>query len=48
MQVGLLGGGVVLLGLKFDVPYLIGYGFGLMVDDFDDIFQWLDFEKGGD
>ena len=45
---GLLGGGIVLLGLKFNVPYLVGYGFGLMLDDIDDIGQWLDFEKGGD
>jgi len=37
-----------LLGLKIDSPYVIGYGLGLMLDDIDDIFQWLDFEKGGD
>jgi len=37
-----------LLGLKIDSPYVIGYGLGLMLDDIDDIGNWLDFEKGGD
>ena len=45
---GVIGGGLFLLGLKIDSPYVIGYGLGLMLDDIDDIFQWLDFEKGGD
>ena len=45
---GVIGGGLFLRGLKIDSPYVIGYGLGLMLDDIDDIFQWLDFEKGGD
>jgi len=45
---GLVGGGLFLLGLKIKSAYLIGYSLGLMLDDIDDIFNWLDFEKGGD
>jgi len=44
---GVIGGGVFLLGFKLASPFFIGYGLGLMLDDIDDIFQWLDFEKGG-
>ena len=45
---GTIGGGLFLLGLKIDSPYVIGYGLGLMLDDIDDIGNWLDFKKGGD
>lgn len=45
---GAIGGGLFLLGFKISSPYVIGYGLGLMLDDIDDIGQWLDFEKGGD
>lgn len=45
---GVLGGAVFLGGFKFGSPYFIGFGLGLMLDDIDDIGQWLYFEKGGD
>lgn len=45
---GLVGGAIFLGGLKYDSPFFIGFGLGLMLDDIDDIFNWLDFEKGGD
>ena len=45
---GLVGGGMFLLGLEINSPYVVGYGLGLMLDDIDDIGKWLDFEKGGD
>ena len=44
---GLVGGGLFLLGFKLGSPFVIGYGLGLMLDDINDIGQWLDFEKGG-
>ena len=45
---GTVGGGLFLLGLKIGSPYIIGFGLGLMLDDFGDIDKWLEFEKGGD
>ena len=45
---GTVGGGLFLLGFKIGSPYVIGFGLGLMLDDIDDIGNWLDFEKGGD
>ena len=45
---GTVGGGLFLLGLKYGIPYIVGFGLGLMLDDISDIGKWLDFEKGGD
>ena len=45
---GVVGGGMFLRGIKIKSPYVIGFGLGLMLDDINDIGQWLDFEKGGD
>ena len=45
---GTIGGGMFILGIEIKSPYVIGYSLGLMLDDINDIGQWLDFEKGGD
>ena len=45
---GLVGIILVGVGLHYKVPYLTGYGTGLVLDDLHDAEHWLDFESGGD
>jgi len=48
MHHGLAGTILLGVGLYYKVPYLVGYGTGLVVDDIHDAEHWLDFESGGD